>query len=129
MTRTERLAQLLREHKRIAIVGGPGTGKTTLSANVRDRRVVHTDDYIDRPWASVPDDVIRACDGLESFVVEGVQVARSLRRGLKVDAVIYLDTMHRDATAPMRSMTKAVDTVFRDWRSADRLTPVFSPDR
>jgi tRNA A37 threonylcarbamoyladenosine biosynthesis protein TsaE len=126
MTRLERLAQLLREHKRIAIVGGPGTGKTTLAANVSDRRVLHTDDYVHRPWASVPDDVIRACEGLESFVVEGVQVARSLRRGLKVDAVIYLDAMHG---AGSQSMAKAVDTVFRDWRSKDRLTPVFSPDR
>src|SRR5262245_4436614 len=36
---------VLGKYSRVAIVGGPRTGKTTLSATVSDRPVIHTDDF------------------------------------------------------------------------------------
>lgn len=53
----------------------------------------------------------------ERWVVEGVQVARALRKGLQVDAVVYLRGTTQVLTPGQESMRKAVHTVFCDWRS------------
>lgn len=45
-------------YRRIAIVGGPRTGKTTLSQVVTDRPVIATDDFMGAPWEEVPSRVI-----------------------------------------------------------------------
>jgi hypothetical protein len=48
-------ACFLRTYARVAIAGGPRTGKTTLAATVKDRPVVHTDDFIvGHEWSEVP---------------------------------------------------------------------------
>ncbi len=114
------------DHPRIAICGGPRTGKTTLASLVADRRVVHTDAWIALPWGEVPHAIIAECTGLDSFVVEGVQAARALRKGLEVDVVIWLDDLQGGAKAT--ALTKGVATVFRDWRKASISTPVVYPD-
>jgi hypothetical protein len=129
MSRISTLNDLLSQYDRIAICGGPGTGKSTI-ANwcVKDRAIIATDDYRHLEWADVPSAVAEACSLHSKFCVEGVQVARTLRRGLQVDAVLYLDV----CMAPERrraSMEKAIDTVFREFRQLNRTIPVYSPDR
>lgn len=47
------LADILSQFRRVAIAGGPRTGKTTLAAAVTDRRVIATDDYMGKPWADI----------------------------------------------------------------------------
>lgn len=105
---------------RVAIVGGPGTGKSTLAAKVDDRDVVHTDSFRELPWEDVPAAVIAECSGKPAFVVEGVQVARALRKGLEVDVVIYCETERAELNTRQRGMGKAVRTVMRDWWQANK---------
>jgi uncharacterized protein len=128
VVRTVILRRLLTEHARIAIAGGPRTGKTTLSESVTDRTVVHTDDYSEREWSEQPQAIIEAC-AADRFVVEGVQVSRALRRGLEVDAVIYLDDPQVEQTKRQQAMSKAASRIFSQWRAKNRTIPVESPDR
>jgi SPP1 gp7 family putative phage head morphogenesis protein len=125
------LEALLREHARVAIVGGPKTGKTTLATKyVTDRPLISTDKFMGlAEWDKIPGCVINECERQARFVVEGVQVARALRAGLVVDAVLYLDDAKAERLKGQASMAKAVDTIFSEWRDKNRTTPVISPDR
>lgn len=105
---------VLESYDRIAIVGGPKTGKTTLCEQVADRPVFHTDDLRSIAWADVPLAVIAAIGENPRFVVEGVQVARVLRKGLEVDLVLFLSKPKVERTAGQESMAKAVRTVLND---------------
>lgn len=107
----------LARYPRIAIAGGPRTGKSSLVSNVTDRFVLHTDDLIGEKWEDVPGVVRLRLAGKPSFVVEGVQVPRALRRGLVVDAVVWMRSAKVALTSGQRVMAKAVGTVFEDWRA------------
>lgn len=115
------------QHKRIAIAGGPRTGKTTLAKLFDDREKLSTDDLMDLPWGDVPQEIIKKLEKSGSFVVEGVQVPRALRKGLKVDCVVWLDQPKVAQTPKQASMSKAVKTVFDEWRGGDSETPVETP--
>ena len=128
MPRETLLADLLSKYDKIAICGGPATGKSYLSRPVTDRPVIHTDDYKGKDWADTPTKTMAALDGMPRFLVEGVHASHCLRRGLKVDAVIFLDDI-KDVSRERPATTKAVNTVFNDWRAHNRTTPVHSPDR
>lgn len=129
MSRIATLNDLLSRYDRIAICGGPRTGKTTVAEwCTKDRPLLHTDDLMHLPWADVPQAVIDQCSHHPRFVCEGVQTARALRKGLQVDAVLYLDT----CMVPERrngAMAKSVNTIFTEWRITHRSIPVYSPDR
>lgn len=126
-------ADVLRCYPRVAVAGGPRTGKTTLVSAVADRPILHTDDLMSFPWEQVPHLVIqRATKAGRSFVVEGVQVPRALRKGLAVDAVVWLGAPRTDLTPGQHVMSRAVHTVFEDWRAnipAARGVPVFREPR
>lgn len=78
-------------YKRIAVTGPPGSGKTTLTEDVDDDRpVIHTDDWKHIPWSYQPHKILKALEGLDSFVVEGIAVPRLLKRDLKIDLLIIL---------------------------------------
>ena len=108
-------AELLRRYQRIAIAGAPKCGKTTLAMTVRDRPVLSTDSYMHIDWGDVPPIVIDAVKDMPRFIIEGVQVARCLRKGLQVDAVIYLGRPHVPLTEGQSRMAKAVRTVYEEW--------------
>jgi predicted GTPase len=108
---------LIGRYDRVAIVGGPRTGKSTLANAVRDRPVIPTDSYMDLPWEDVPAKVIEAAGAAGGrFVVEGVQAARALRKGLEVDAVIVMTQPKTALTSGQAAMGKGVMTVFEEWR-------------
>lgn len=109
--------ELLRKYNRLAIAGGPHVGKTTLARLVTDRPVVHTDDLMHLDWDTVPPAIIVACATHERFVVEGVQVPRALRKGLTVDAVVWLDRPHTPLSKGQAAMSKGVLNVFCQWRA------------
>lgn len=67
--------------KRVIIVGGPKTGKTTLAKETFGGTVFHTDDLIGtHSWEDVPDAIIEWMRRPGPWVIEGVQTARALRR-------------------------------------------------
>jgi len=133
--RAHALATLLATYDRVAIVGGPRTGKTTLSERVNaelkdDRFVLHNDDLLKSfDWTSAPFGIIERLAPYTRFVVEGVQTARALRKGLKVDAVIYLDDPKVLRNKGQVSMAKGIATVFAEWRAAHPFVPLVHPDR
>ena len=103
--------EVLRRFPRVALVGGPNTGKTHLSERVLDRPVIHTDDLMDQPWAQIPDMAINRVGNRQKFLIEGALAARTVRRGLKVDAVVHLKRAKRPRTEKQEQFSKGVDTV------------------
>ncbi len=79
------------------------------------------------PWADVPALVRAACSQAgPSFVVEGVQVPRTLRKGLEVDAVIYLTEPRIPQTPAQIAMGKALSTVLSEWSTAHPNVPILT---
>lgn len=118
--------EILREFPRVAIAGGPRVGKTTLAASATDRPVIGTDAYRSHAWEFIPAKVIADVEKHHSFVLEGVQVARALRKGLRADAVVYMGLPKVTDLLPGQvSMAKGVETVLREWRSSNPDVPMF----
>ncbi len=84
---TTRAAQL-------AIIGMPGTGKTTLAdamAEALNTDVAHTDMFKDLAWedqAEASMDLLRGRH--RPLILEGITVARMFRRGFLPDCVLHL---------------------------------------
>jgi len=107
--------------ERIAIAGGPKTGKTTLASRYENPR--HTDDVQALGWSESSDEVCRWFDSKGPLVIEGVIVCRALRKWLRrnrtgkpVDRVIYLNDVHRPLTLGQRNLAKGCRTVFNEIR-------------
>lgn len=114
---------------RLAIVGGPNTGKTTCalelagSRTYRDATVRHTDDVIDLGWSEASEEVADWLMYDGPLIVEGVAVARGLRkwlrRGMKgrpVDRVLVLTQPFVPLPPGQASMAKGVATVLAEVR-------------
>lgn len=100
-----------------AIVGGPKTGKTTMSSP--DAK--HTDDTIPLGW----DKAIETVSGWfgKAEEIEGVQVARGLRKWLEdnptgkpCDEVVHLTAPVVPRTRGQAIMAKGIETVLREIR-------------
>lgn len=127
-------AELLLEHRRVVIAGGPNTGKSTLALSVPHERIVGTDDYMGMDWEAIPSAIMERVQNEPTFILEGVQSARCLRRGLCADAVVWLDHPYPPYKPKHESMAKGIKTVFTEWREAQirssmiggpKATPIF----
>jgi hypothetical protein len=123
MTRISTLTEMLSTHSRVALIGGPSTGLTELAYEVcTDRPIVLASEFDARPWAEIPGAIELALGPLTSWLlVGGVHVARLLRKGLKLDAVVYVDSDDQ--------LSKQTNSIFMDWRRGNRTVRVVSPDR
>jgi hypothetical protein len=122
--RARALEQALCDHARIAIAGGPETGKSTYVEGVTDREVIHADLWKGEPFEEQPNFIIAACAPFDRFIVEGCQVPRALRKGLEVDCLIWLARPVAERTPKQVAFGKGVETVFESIR--EKLTvPVF----
>lgn len=119
------------KRKRVAIAGGPKTGKSTLAQKMAGaRHVLSTDSFIDTTaFEDVPDEVAKALAGFDEFVVEGVQVARCLRRGLQVDVVVVLEEEFEELSKERAAMAKGCRTVFDEWLDTMASVPVLMPTK
>jgi len=133
--RIDTLIALLQGYARVAIVGAPRTGKTSLANNeavrfaLARRPVIYSDDFKHLAWGEVPPAIVAVCKQMERFLIEGVQVARALRRGLEIDAVLYLDDAKAEQLPGQVVMGKGIATVFNEWRIFNPHVHVVSPDR
>ncbi len=115
--------------KRVVIVGGPKTGKTTLGEHLRRRLgrghgipVRHTDDLIgSASWSEASSVVADWFDEPGDWVIEGVTTARALRKwllrgseGKPCDGVIVLEEFRADVTDRQAAMARSVMTVFNE---------------
>jgi hypothetical protein len=114
---TEREAM---QQARVAIAGGPRSGKTTLTDEIARERpgdpVIHTDDYMHLDWSEVSAAIVEDCSRLDRFILEGVRVPHALRKGLEADVVIWLGEARAERTPEQESMALACATVFDEWR-------------
>jgi hypothetical protein len=122
---------VLAKFDRIAIAGGPKVGKTRVfAAKVKDRPIIHTDDFMgdggQQAFLDAPRAIMAEVQSKRRFVVEGVQVARALRRGLRVDAVVWLDTPLEQLTPGRESQRIGVKKVFNEWARMNTGVPIFN---
>lgn len=103
---------------KIAITGGPRTGKTTLSGEGEGVR--HTDDLIDLGWSEASEAASKWFDDPEVDTIEGVAVNRALRKWLErnetgkpCDKVIYLHIPRVKLKRGQESMLKGCLTVWQ----------------
>jgi predicted ATP-binding protein involved in virulence len=112
--RTEELKAYL-SNKKIIILGASKTGKTTLSNEVKDRLVIHTDEFLKYNFEEVPFKIMDAVKNVDSYCVEGMQSARALRKGLKADVVIVLKNAMAPQTDKHLSQWKGVEKIINEW--------------
>lgn len=105
---------------RIAIAGGPRTGKTT-AASTLPGAALHTDDVMRLGWSAASQEVSTWFDRPGDVVVEGVAVPRALRKWLKrnpvgmpVETVVLLAYPYETLTPGQSRMTKGHATVWSE---------------
>lgn len=104
---------------RRAIIGGPRTGKSTMSKQYGN--VCCGDDHIDKGWSEASDHIAGLMHGDKHETYEGTSIVRALRKALDqdprkkpVDEVVYLRGAKVKTTPGQDAMSKAVDTIFRE---------------
>jgi len=116
--------------KKLAIVGGPNAGKTTYAASLTAspfyRPIFCTDTFMHLPWKDQPTAIIEFLADKDAFIIEGVQVARALRKGLEVDMVVFLRGTRSLLTSRQEIMRKTVVKVFDDWQATNTKTIVIA---
>lgn len=122
---------------RIVVIGGPRTGKTTYATKLAKQLGCHlgstgkrteqpdglvsTDNYMRRAdWKTLPDVVLKDLKDRDSWVLEGTQAARVLRRALKedpkftVDKVLVFGRPWVQRNPGQEAMAKGVRTILND---------------
>lgn len=124
MDRLDEKYQKPTSNMRIAIIGWPGSGKTTLASEMGGGR--STDDVMHLGWSEASQEVSNWLDAPGPWIIEGVALPRALRKWRErnpdkkppVDKVVYLTKSYRELEAGAVSMGKGMDTVMAeiwDW--------------
>lgn len=119
---------------RIAICGGPRTGKSTFASKLArelgielfstgKKALVATDNFIAVGWDNVPTCVMERLVELDDWVLEGTQATRVLRHWyrtapetLQLDRVYFFDRPWVVRNGGQNAMAKGVATIWREVR-------------
>jgi hypothetical protein len=113
-------------YARIALAGGPRSGKSSLAPRL-GRPIIHTDDYIGLGWSEASSKVAEDANARHGpLVIEGVAVPRALRKGMKVDVVVWLPRAWEPLSAAQQAMAKGCRTVLDEWARAHPHTPLIT---
>jgi len=122
-----------------AIFGLSATGKTFLASKLHADKKIHTDDYMEHGFEMSMYHCLDAAKKYQTenpschLIVEGVQVARMLRKGFKVDKVIVCESdvssrlnRHRErGTKVNPGFDRTLTKIFNEWRFMDDgVTPI-----
>lgn len=130
MTLEQWFLGVLARYPRVGLVGGSGTGKSTLSIVCQDRPVLHSDDFKHLDWSAASEEMARKANEQPGPVlVEGVAVARALRKGMRVDAVVLLKRPRRVQSRGQVVQEKGIYTVLAEWQKANPTAPVLIPPK
>lgn len=109
--------------KRIVIIGGPGTGKTTFAGELRKQtgfEVLHTDDLMHLPWSEQSDYLAnRLAHDDHPLILEGVAAVRAIRKALDLvtgrpcDEIHVMLYQYRVLDKGAAALVKGIDTVWR----------------
>ncbi len=109
--------------RRIVVLGGPGTGKTTLAKALALATTRSTDEVKHLEWSAASEEVSKWFDEPGPWLVEGVTTARALRKwlgrsptGSPCDQLVFLSSVYEIRTTEQRTMAKGVATVWREIR-------------
>lgn len=114
--------------RRIVIIGGPKTGKTTLSLaalvlgqGLKPEQVRHTDATKDLDWSKASEAVVPWFDEPGPWVIEGVAAVRALRKwlaehkeGKPCDEVRVLTKPFAELIKGQAAMTKGIATILKE---------------
>lgn len=111
--------------RRIAIVGAPRAGKTTIARELGAALglpVHHSDDLIDLGWSEASDALAHqiASAANDNAIFEGVAVVRALRKvlanqtGKPIDQMLVLRTPHVPLNEGQARMAAACETILRE---------------
>ena len=101
--------ELVACYKKVALTGPPKSGKTILANQIKDRSIIHADDY--RTDLAPGIEAVK----LNMFLIEGVQVPRILSKGLDVQIVICLNKSLESLDAYQRDTAKSVHSILTEW--------------
>lgn len=112
-------ADLAQRYQRIAVAGGPLTGKSIFGQHIPpERRWVETDQFMDQPWDQQPQWATWALNGYDEWLLTGVQTGRVLRKGLEPQLVVWLATPLEPLSPGQETMRKGCVKIFEDWMAA-----------
>jgi hypothetical protein len=119
---------------RIAICGGPRTGKSTYASKLASKlgielfstgkkALVATDNFIGVGWENVPKCVMERLVELDDWILEGTQATRVIRHWyrtapetLKLDRVHFFDRPWVIRNGGQNAMAKGVKTIWQEVR-------------
>ena len=106
----------------VVILGGPRSGKTTLSEELGIENVYHTDDLISKyGWTEASDIVAGWMNVPGPWIVEGTIAVRGLRKFLALhegikpcDKVIFRSESYVKLTSQQQNMADGIETIFSE---------------
>jgi len=107
--------ELVEGYKKVALTGPPKSGKTTLANEIKDRPIIHTDDYAHLAWKDQATAPLIKTATLDKFLIEGVQVPRALRKGLEIQIVICLGMSLEPLNTYQAGTAKSIRTILAEW--------------